>query len=70
MPRTSPRSRGDTAAATRTFFVVDTLEYLRRGGRIGAAAALLGTALAVKPVMHVPDGGSCRWRRSGPPPGR
>jgi DegV family protein with EDD domain len=46
----------DTAAATRTFFVVDTLEHLRRGGRIGAAAALLGGALAVKPVLHVVDG--------------
>ena len=31
-----------TAAATRTFFVVETLEHLRRGGRIGPAAALLG----------------------------
>jgi DegV family protein with EDD domain len=46
----------DTAAATRTFFMVDTLEHLRRGGRIGSAAALLGTALAVKPVLHVRDG--------------
>jgi len=46
----------DTAAATRTFFVVDTLEHLRRGGRIGSAAALLGTALAVKPVLHVSEG--------------
>ncbi|MCZ2837026.1 DegV family protein [Modestobacter sp. VKM Ac-2985] len=46
----------ETAAATRTFFVVDTLEHLRRGGRIGAAAALLGSALAVKPVLHVTDG--------------
>ena len=45
-----------TAAATRTFFVVDTLEHLRRGGRIGPAAALLGSALAVKPVLHVLDG--------------
>jgi DegV family protein with EDD domain len=45
-----------TAAATRTFFMVDTLEHLRRGGRIGAAAALLGSALAVKPVLHVADG--------------
>jgi DegV family protein with EDD domain len=44
------------AAGTRTFFVVDTLEHLRRGGRIGAAAALLGGALAVKPVLHVSDG--------------
>jgi DegV family protein with EDD domain len=45
-----------TAAATRTFFVVDTLEHLRRGGRIGTAAAALGSALAVKPVLHVRDG--------------
>src|ERR671917_155911 len=46
----------DTAAATRTLFVVDTLEHLRRGGRIGSAASLLGTALSVKPVLHVADG--------------
>jgi DegV family protein with EDD domain len=45
-----------TAAQTSTFFVVDTLEHLRRGGRIGAAAAVLGSALAVKPVLHVQDG--------------
>ncbi len=44
------------AATTRMFFVVDTLEHLRRGGRIGSAAALLGSALAVKPVLHVVDG--------------
>ncbi|GHF61795.1 DegV family protein with EDD domain [Amycolatopsis bartoniae] len=42
--------------ASKTLFVVETLEYLRRGGRIGAAAALLGTALAVKPVLHMDDG--------------
>ncbi|MBB3082604.1 DegV family protein [Geodermatophilus sabuli] len=46
----------DTAAATRTLFVVDTLEHLRRGGRIGSAASLIGTALAVKPVLHVSEG--------------
>ena len=45
-----------TAANTRTLFVVDTLEHLRRGGRIGSAASLFGTALAVKPVLHVVDG--------------
>jgi DegV family protein with EDD domain len=44
------------AARTRTFFMVETLEYLRRGGRIGPAAAFFGTALAVKPVLHVKDG--------------
>ncbi|MGY1697554.1 DegV family protein [Geodermatophilus sp. SYSU D00814] len=44
------------AARTRTLFVVDTLEHLRRGGRIGSAASLLGTALSIKPVLHVVDG--------------
>ena len=44
------------AADTSTLFYVDTLEHLRRGGRIGAAAALLGTALAVKPLLHVSGG--------------
>jgi DegV family protein with EDD domain len=38
------------------WFAVDTLDYLRRGGRIGAASALLGTALSVKPILHVHDG--------------
>jgi DegV family protein with EDD domain len=44
------------AASTRCFFYVDTLEYLRRGGRIGAAAALVGSALAVKPLLAIRDG--------------
>ena len=44
------------AVATDVLFYVDTLEHLRRGGRIGAAAALLGTALAVKPLLHVTEG--------------
>jgi DegV family protein with EDD domain len=46
------------AAAGRvsTLFYVDTLEYLRRGGRISAASALVGTALAVKPILDVQRG--------------
>src|SRR5256886_1381807 len=43
-------------ARTTTLFYVDTLEYLRRGGRIGAASALLGTALSVKPILRMVDG--------------
>jgi DegV family protein with EDD domain len=39
-----------------TLFYVDTLEFLRRGGRINAAQALVGTALAVKPILHVANG--------------
>jgi DegV family protein with EDD domain len=46
----------DHAAQVSTLFYVDTLEFLRRGGRIGAASALLGTALSVKPILHVVDG--------------
>ncbi|MER8186356.1 DegV family protein [Kitasatospora sp. NPDC094015] len=41
---------------TRGYFYVDTLEYLRRGGRIGAARALVGSALAVKPLLHLSGG--------------
>jgi DegV family protein with EDD domain len=44
------------ARATRSFFYVDTLEHLRRGGRLTAASALLGTALAVKPLLVMRDG--------------
>ncbi|MEV6694283.1 DegV family protein [Micromonospora sp. NPDC051196] len=47
----------DAAGRTTIFFYVDTLELLRRGGRINAAEALLGTALSVKPILHMPDGG-------------
>ncbi len=44
------------AERTTSLFYVDTLEYLRRGGRMGAAAALLGSALAVKPILRVESG--------------
>ena len=37
-------------------FVVDTLEYLHRGGRIGGAKWLVGTALKIKPLLHMANG--------------
>jgi DegV family protein with EDD domain len=43
-------------SVTTSLFYVDTLEYLRRGGRMGAAAALVGSALAVKPILRIDDG--------------
>jgi DegV family protein with EDD domain len=46
----------DIASRTRTLFCLQTVEYLRRGGRIGPAAAVVGTALAVKPLLHVSHG--------------
>ena len=44
------------ASSTRSYFYVDTLEHLRRGGRIGTATALLGSALAVKPLLTMEGG--------------
>jgi len=44
------------ARAATVIFYVDTLEHLRRGGRIGAASALLGSALAIKPLLALSDG--------------
>lgn len=41
---------------TSALFYVDSLEWLHRGGRIGSAAARFGTALAVKPLLHLADG--------------
>jgi DegV family protein with EDD domain len=49
-------ARATTAAEqTRIWFAVDTLEFLRRGGRIGAASALLGSALRIKPILTIED---------------
>lgn len=46
----------DRLARTRLLAAVDTLEYLKRGGRIGAAGALLGNMLSVKPIISLRDG--------------
>ena len=42
--------------ASTVVFYVDTLEHLRRGGRIGSASAFLGSALAIKPILGLVDG--------------
>jgi DegV family protein with EDD domain len=47
---------GELRRRVNVFFVVATLEYLRRGGRIGAANALLGSVLQVKPVLTIQNG--------------
>ncbi len=41
---------------SRTFFLVDTLEYLHKGGRIGAAEAIFGSMLQMKPILGINDG--------------
>ncbi len=55
-PRRRPRRRAPAPRRPPSLFYVDTLEYLRRGGRIGAAAALFGGALSVKPLLQIADG--------------
>ncbi len=44
------------APRVHTLFVVDTLEYLARGGRIGRAQAMFGGLLGIKPILGVVDG--------------
>lgn len=44
-----------TSAGLKLYFAVDTLEYLRRGGRIGAAGAWIGTTLKIKPILTFED---------------
>jgi DegV family protein with EDD domain len=44
------------AAGARLLFTVDTLEFLRRGGRIGRARAMAGQLLNVKPILTITDG--------------
>ncbi len=46
----------ETCRQTRVLFYVDSLEYLRRGGRIGSAQRLIGSALAMKPILHLAKG--------------
>jgi len=56
------------ASRERIFFMVATLEYLHKGGRIGGAQALVGSVLQVKPILQFKDGriepaGSQRTRK-------
>jgi DegV family protein with EDD domain len=58
----------DLAGRTRTYGALDTLDNLKKGGRIGGAQALLGTLLSIKPLIdvssgHVEEAGRARTRR-------
>lgn len=46
----------DLVARTRTYGALDTLENLKKGGRVGSAQALLGSVLSIKPIIEVADG--------------
>jgi DegV family protein with EDD domain len=54
----------DLVPRCRIYFLVATLEYLARGGRIGGAAALLGSVLQVKPILTVRDGQADQLERT------
>ncbi len=64
-----PRLR-DLTRRCRIYFMVDTLEYLAKGGRIGGASALLGSLLHIKPILTWKEGrvdqfGRQRTRKAG-----
>lgn len=46
----------EAAERTRTWFVVDTLEYLHKGGRLSGTRKLIGTLMDMKPLLHMVDG--------------
>ncbi len=47
----------------RLYFVVDTLEYLAKGGRIGGAQALIGELIQIKPILAICDGQAVPYER-------
>jgi DegV family protein with EDD domain len=47
----------DLSARDQTYFLVPTMEYLHKGGRIGGAAKLIGTLLQIVPILTLRDGG-------------
>jgi len=49
---------------SRVYFLVDTLEYLAKNGRIGDAAALLGSVLQVKPILTLRDGRAAEFEKT------
>ena len=50
------RAGREAVRRTRVFCVLDTMDNVRKGGRLGAAKALLGSLLAIKPVIEISDG--------------
>lgn len=59
----------DMVARTDTFFSVNTLDYLQKGGRIGAVGALIGNIFGIRPIVHLDKDGKlevvdkCRTRK-------
>ena len=59
----------EMVARTETFFSVNTLDYLQKGGRIGAVGALIGSIFGIRPIVHLDKEGrlgvvdKCRTRK-------
>lgn len=59
----------EMVARTETFFSVNTLDYLQKGGRIGAVGALIGSIFGIRPIVHLDKDGrlevadKCRTRK-------
>ena len=59
----------DMVARTETFFSINTLDYLQKGGRIGAVGALIGNIFGIRPIVHLDKDGKlevvdkCRTRK-------
>ena len=47
----------------RVYFIVDTLEFLQKGGRIGKASAIIGGLLNIKPILMIKDGEVCPYEK-------
>jgi DegV family protein with EDD domain len=54
----------DLIPRCRIYFLVDTMEYLAKGGRIGGATALLGSVLQIKPILTLRDGQADQFERT------
>ena len=65
-PRRRPRRAEESRRTLKIWFAVDTLEYLRRGGRIGAARAWIGTTLKIKPILTFEEEVDARSSASAP----
>ncbi len=61
----------DLITRTKSFMILDTLEYLAKGGRIGGAKALLGSIFGIRPILKITPEGTvaqydkCRTRKKG-----
>ena len=53
---TTVRVAGEAIDRCRCYFLLDTLQYLQKGGRIGKASAFLGSLLSIKPILTIRDG--------------